>query len=240
MPWCEKCDVEYRDGFTVCADCSSGLAENDPEPEKAISSDGRLNVSFERRIIAVFLLCLVTWTGPEFFIWRKCKIPLPDGSGSVVYMTRWLKYPASIWERKVRIETTQFRGKHGWLELTRATYPVNVYWYPARKGKGPYLKFGDGSDESLVDLRNGTSLLVAHYIAGDDNPYVGEIKRGSSGYSISSSSNSNEVLLNGRPARKLDNYVASGKGTYIGRIQQSYSRFVSSKEAKEGRNMPDH
>lgn len=35
MPWCPKCKTEYREGFTVCADCGSRLvAEQPPEEEK--------------------------------------------------------------------------------------------------------------------------------------------------------------------------------------------------------------
>lgn len=29
MPWCPKCKSEYREGFTVCADCGSPLVEED-------------------------------------------------------------------------------------------------------------------------------------------------------------------------------------------------------------------
>ena len=28
MPWCPKCETEYRDGILVCADCGSVLVEN--------------------------------------------------------------------------------------------------------------------------------------------------------------------------------------------------------------------
>lgn len=30
MPWCPKCKTEYREGFTVCADCGSKLVEDEP------------------------------------------------------------------------------------------------------------------------------------------------------------------------------------------------------------------
>lgn len=30
MPWCPKCKTEYREGFTVCADCGSELVEDEP------------------------------------------------------------------------------------------------------------------------------------------------------------------------------------------------------------------
>ena len=28
MPWCPKCETEYRDGITVCADCGSVLVDD--------------------------------------------------------------------------------------------------------------------------------------------------------------------------------------------------------------------
>lgn len=33
MPWCPKCKSEYREGFTVCADCGSELVEEEPVEE---------------------------------------------------------------------------------------------------------------------------------------------------------------------------------------------------------------
>ena len=38
MPWCPKCKTEYREGFTVCADCGSQLVAEEPGD----SSDERL------------------------------------------------------------------------------------------------------------------------------------------------------------------------------------------------------
>ena len=36
MPWCPKCKSEYREGFTICADCGSELVEELPA-EKAVN-----------------------------------------------------------------------------------------------------------------------------------------------------------------------------------------------------------
>lgn len=33
MPWCPKCKSEYREGFTMCADCGSQLVEEEPVNE---------------------------------------------------------------------------------------------------------------------------------------------------------------------------------------------------------------
>ncbi|MCM1026895.1 MAG: hypothetical protein NC432_10700 [Roseburia sp.] len=38
MPWCPKCKTEYREGFTVCADCGSELVAEQPPEEKAKGS----------------------------------------------------------------------------------------------------------------------------------------------------------------------------------------------------------
>lgn len=34
MPWCPKCKSEYREGFTVCADCGCELVEEEQVDER--------------------------------------------------------------------------------------------------------------------------------------------------------------------------------------------------------------
>ena len=40
MPWCPKCKSEYRQGFTVCADCGSELVEEEPADVPASAGQG--------------------------------------------------------------------------------------------------------------------------------------------------------------------------------------------------------
>ena len=39
MPWCPKCKMEYREGFTKCADCGEYLVDKLPEEEPEPASE---------------------------------------------------------------------------------------------------------------------------------------------------------------------------------------------------------
>ena len=45
MPWCPKCKSEYREGFTVCADCGGVLVDEDQflklEEERAAAEQAK-------------------------------------------------------------------------------------------------------------------------------------------------------------------------------------------------------
>ena len=51
MPWCPKCKSEYREGFTVCADCGSELVDEEKfaqmEMEERLAAERARMRSFE-------------------------------------------------------------------------------------------------------------------------------------------------------------------------------------------------
>lgn len=185
---------------------------------------------------AVFL-AMVLWIASGFVIWKQCKIPLPDGAGYVTYMARLNKIICAEWDRKVYIERTGVRRQTKWIPCdTCGASPVNVYWYPAHGRRGPYLRMKDPLWEYLVDVKHGTAMLIVRY---SGNAYVGELLKPFTGYEISDSGSETSVTVEGRPARKLESFVADHKGTYIGRINDGYWRFIPVKESPE-RTLPKH
>lgn len=44
MPWCPKCKTEYREGFTVCANCHVPLTEQCPEGEVPAEMETELSL----------------------------------------------------------------------------------------------------------------------------------------------------------------------------------------------------
>lgn len=167
--------------------------------------------------------------------WEQVAIPLPDGSGSVYYMVQLQQSLCAEYDRKARVQTTRVHGKVHWLPMdTAGGSPVNVYWYPAERGRGPYLRFRDPLQEYLVDVSSGTTLLVVRVPGA--GTYAGEIRSNRLSSSVSSMGSPPrdvEVMVCDRPAHKLDSRIADKPGQYIGRVDESYRRFVSRGDAPE-------
>ena len=47
MSWCPKCGAEYREGFTLCADCGVALVAQRPEGPPGEEGDSRMGPDWE-------------------------------------------------------------------------------------------------------------------------------------------------------------------------------------------------
>jgi hypothetical protein len=197
-------------------------------------------------VIALFVL-LALWIGSGFVSWKHCTIPLPDGSGSVEYMARLSKTQHDVWDRKARIQLRSLPERFVWLPCDCLEDPANVYWYRAEGEAGAYLRFQEPSWEYLVDLKHGRTLLVARE-EQSGHAYVGELTPDKPETFITGPTldvkgkavdNTVEVEICGRPGRRLDSHIASKPGKYIGRIENTFSRFVPSTESPEAA-LPQH
>lgn len=44
MPWCPKCETEYKEGYTVCADCGTELIDSLEEKQEEAQSEAEMEV----------------------------------------------------------------------------------------------------------------------------------------------------------------------------------------------------
>jgi hypothetical protein len=182
----------------------------------------------------------MAWIGSGFVVWKQCSIPLPDGTGSVVYRARLSKILCAEWKRQVCIQTRDVHGRCRWVPPDPGgAWPVKVYWYPAKSGQGSYLRFEDPISEYFVDLKLGITLLVERRV--DGSVYVGEISspRPQTRYVYRPGTTEGVYTVDGHPVRELETYVASRSGKYIGRIDYPFNRFIPESESPE-QPLPKH
>lgn len=208
-------------------------------PETHNGSNRRSCALYGCAVPLILFILLAGWIASGFFIWKQCEIPLPDKHGKIVYMAKLNKIPSAEWDRKVRIDTNRIKTVKWIPDDISGADPVDVYWYPAKDGKGPFIRFQDPMWEYLVDLNHGITLLVQRYSNGSVS--AGEILTPRPLYrdTIDEATGEHIRTVDGRPVRKLEHHVASTPGEYIGRIQYPYNRFVSAKEQPQ-KPLPKH
>lgn len=156
------------------------------------------------------VIALAIWIGSGLIIWKQCRVPLPDGSGEVVYMAKQLVALCGEYDRKIIIHTNNIKDKECSVPMdTAGGSPVNVYWYPSDNNNGPYFRFVDPLSEYFVDLRRGTTFEVTKY------PESGSAVE-----------------------KELARVIGLGAGTYIGRIEHSYVGFIPASQAPEMKIVP--
>ena len=174
-------------------------------------------------IVAIPFVLLILWVASGFIFWNSCTIVLPDGTGSVRYMAQVNKIAQST--RKIRFETNRFKGLERYVaDDPSGGSPVNVYWYPAKNGSGPYLRFRDPIQECLADLGRGVTLLVLRDRGSEG--VMGEIESPFPKIGLIDRSQGGVLYVDGNPAHRLPKTVADGPAVFVGRIDYPYNRFV--------------
>lgn len=167
-------------------------------------------------------------------LWRSTMIPLPDGSGSVIFKAKQGIAPDPTFFRRIHFNTREFTGSEKWLpsEYPIEDSPINVYWYPKNNGIGPYLRFQDPHYECLADLCHGVTLIMVRL--KDRSCYSGEIS-GANPYCYQGEDENGKpfVEVSHRLAKRLPDSVALKSGFYLGKIEAGYRRFIPAKESSE-------
>lgn len=93
--------------------------------------------------------------------WTECPIALPDKAGRIVFLRRHNHPFLAEYDRKIRYET----GTHVAMKLlppnTGGKTKINVYYYSAKDGQGPFVRLRDQYGNYRFDLSNDANEIRA-------------------------------------------------------------------------------
>ena len=166
----------------------------------------------------------------------KCSVVPPGYSGSITYLhvlTGGGGVPYGEGQRAIRMAT----GASTSVDLPLQQYSptavrVGVYWYPARKRAGPYIRLYDACGESLIDLGKKKSIAVLRVgktVYGGD--FVDSNNYGGFTYDILSGSFNKplkvgSVTFDGKPAYDITPIIGKNKGKYLGSIVRTGNALI--------------
>ena len=84
--------------------------------------------------------------------WTECPIDFPDKTGRIVFMRRRSHPFLAEYKRKIRYETSVLATVRLLPLNTGGKTRINVYYYEAKNGQGPYVKFQDQYGNYRFDL----------------------------------------------------------------------------------------
>ena len=200
-------------------------------------------------LVALGALVVLVWTArgigdaifdgmddfdPEQQPWTECRIPLPEDYGDLVFLRRHIHPFLAEYDRKVRFETKLANGEEAWLMVnTGGLTRINVHWYPAEAGEGPWVKLQDHWGEHLADIGHGTTSTVFRV---DGHTFAGQLTTGDEGYGWVRNADGNLTARGGESkARDITGTGPAGTGTYLGRLDGTDGpvRFISAAESPE-------
>lgn len=160
----------------------------------------------------------------------KCSFMLPSGFNKITYY-HTLPNPVYWGERGIRI-TYSAGMSHDWpLPYSHLrNVKIGVYWYEAKNGLGPFIRFYDASGNSVLDLGNNEigdickfrgSYVFARYAYS-----LGEF---SGGCGITTDSSGKVLSVTdpyGNPARNVSAAINPANCTYLGSIVLKGNKLV--------------
>lgn len=170
--------------------------------------------------------------------WSECAVQLPNESGRVVLLRRCLHPLFAEYDRQIRFEVGDDPNTVCWLPTNCGGRTcINVYWYPANRAEGPYVKLRDSWGVYVLDLQRKTASILREH---NGVRYIGEIPPQSdgsvsSGWSKADGRKDWTYTVGKNEGRKLNGLLAEAKGLYLGRLDSRTGalRFVPADEAPE-------
>ncbi len=86
--------------------------------------------------------------------WVECPIEIPDETGRVVFLRRHSHPFLAEYDRKIRYEMGDRAVTKDLPPNTGGKTRINVYYYPAGDGQGPFVRFRDRAGNYYFDLGN--------------------------------------------------------------------------------------
>ncbi len=166
-----------------------------------------------------------------------CSFMLPSRSSKLTYYHDQPGAWFSGGVRGIRISYNAGMSQDWPLPNQLKNVKVDVYWYEAKNGLGPFIRFYDAGGSYVLDLRtkevgdlqkhNG-SLMFVKYAYSDDYFL--------SGIRYSTDSSGKEIITDhyGNPARNVSAAINPANCTYLGSIVMKGNNlfFINSKKSK--------
>ncbi len=151
----------------------------------------------------------------------ECSLILPSGFNKLTYYYS-LPNPYGKWgERSIKITDKSGKSQEWPLPQCKIkNLKVGIYWYEAKNGVGPFIRFYDPGESAVLDLKKRevgglfkikSSYVVADYAYNDTSFYWCTRITDSSG-------NLSITDAHGNPARNVSSVINSANSTYLGTI----------------------
>lgn len=166
--------------------------------------------------------------------WEECPVNLPDGLGRIVFLRKGIHPFLAEYDRKIRVELNLSEKSQAPLPVNvGGGTKINVYWYKASRGRGPYLRLHDHWGEYVVAIDEGATYEIFH---SKDATCVAKLVLGEEIDGKFRTMDEHGISIVGSLQwEKSDAIYVREPGEYLGRIDETGIplRFITPKELPE-------